>query len=143
MQFGADYADDAQELRDFKKNFLKQLKAVHVIYDKAKVAEVEQGLLLKPSPPHVARLEPPAAWERRRHTAALIRADEASAELARLLEAPAIRLKTSTYEKAKHAAPGFDVYALEQEWREWIAKKGENPQNPDAAFIGFCRRKAQ
>lgn len=143
LQFGADYADDAQGLRDFKKKFLKRLKAVHVIYDKAKVAEVEQGLLLKPSPPHVARLEPPAAWERRRHEAAVIRADEASAELAGLLEAPAVRLKTSTYEKAKHAAPGFDVYALEQDWQEWIAKKGEKPQNADAAFIGFCKKKFQ
>ena len=139
LQFGADYTRE----RDFKRCFIKQLRAVHVIYDKAKIAEVEQGLLPKPSPPHVARLEPPASWERRRHTAALIRADEAPAVLAGLLEAPAIRLKTSTYEKAKHAAPGFDVYALEQGWREWIAKKGENPQNPDAAFIGFCKKKFQ
>jgi hypothetical protein len=35
------------------------------------------------------------------------------------------------------------VYALEYDWREWIAKKGEPPKNPDAAFTGFCRRKAQ
>ena len=48
-----------------------------------------------------------------------------------------------TFEKAKRAAPGFDVYYLEQEWREWISKKGERPKAPDAAFIGFCRRKAE
>ena len=143
LQFGAGYANDAHGLRNFKLKFLKQLLKVRTLYPQAKVVEVEQGLLLKPSPPHVARLEPPAPWERLRHTAAVTRADAASTELAGLLESPAIRLKTSTYEKAKHAAPRLDVYALEQEWREWIAKKGENPHNPDAAFIGFCRRKAQ
>jgi hypothetical protein len=144
LQFGADYADDAQGLRDFKKKFLKRLLKVRTIYPKAKVAEAEQGLLLKPSPPHVVRLpEPLAAWERQRHAAAVVQADEASAALAGLLETPAIRLQTATYEKAKRAAPGFDVYALEQEWRNWIAKKGKQPKNPDIAFVGFCRRKAQ
>ena len=52
-------------------------------------------------------------------------------------------LQTETYEKAKRAAPGLDVYALEQDWREWIAKTGKRPDNPDAAFIGFCKRKAK
>jgi len=36
----------------------------------------------------------------------------------------------------------YPVYVLEQDWREWITKKGERPEYPDAAFIGFCRRKA-
>ena len=53
MQFGADYAADAQGLRDFKKNFLKQLAKVHVLYPEADVAETDHGLSLKPSPPHV------------------------------------------------------------------------------------------
>lgn len=50
-------------------------------------------------------------------------------------------LKSSTYEKARQAALGWDIYALEQQWREWIAKKGCVLKYPDAAFIGFCRRK--
>jgi plasmid replication initiation protein len=49
-------------------------------------------------------------------------------------------LRTETYEKAKRAAPGWDIYRLEPEWREWIAKK-EPTRNPDAAFIAFCRNK--
>ena len=49
-------------------------------------------------------------------------------------------LMTETYEKAKRAAPEWDVYALEQEWREWIAGK-EPTRNPDASFIGFCKQK--
>lgn len=47
------------------------------------------------------------------------------------------RLKTSTYEKAKALAPGWDVYHIESEWREWIT---ETPRNPDAAFLGFCKK---
>lgn len=53
-----------------------------------------------------------------------------------------VRLSTTDYEKAKKAAPGLDIYYLEQEWREWIAKKGK-PDNPCAAFITFCRQKYQ
>ena len=54
-----------------------------------------------------------------------------------------IKLKTETYEKAKQAAPDLDVYDVEKKWRKWLDKKGERPKNPDAAFIGFCRRVAQ
>jgi hypothetical protein len=54
-----------------------------------------------------------------------------------------VQLRLETYSKAKEAAPGYDVYALEQDWKEWIDKKGTRPENPDKAFIGFCRRKAK
>jgi plasmid replication initiation protein len=48
-----------------------------------------------------------------------------------------IRLKAETMEQARACAPGWDVYAIEDEWREWIT---EPPRNPDAAFLGFCRK---
>lgn len=51
-------------------------------------------------------------------------------------------LKPETVEKARAAAPGWDVYQLEREWREWSAKK-EPPKRPDAAFVAFCRRRFQ
>ena len=51
-------------------------------------------------------------------------------------------LRTDTYEKAKKVAPGYDVYVLEMQWREWM--QGKKPlQNLDAAFIAFCRQKYQ
>ena len=46
-------------------------------------------------------------------------------------------LSTETYNDARIVAPGWDVYHLEREWREWIT---EPPRDPDAAFIGFCRK---
>lgn len=41
------------------------------------------------------------------------------------------------YDEAKSVAPGWDVYHLEREWREWIT---EPPRNIDAAFVGFCSK---
>ena len=55
----------------------------------------------------------------------------------------AVRLTSSAFEKAREAAPGYDIYYLEDEWREWMEKKGARPENPDAAFVAFCRKKAQ
>lgn len=174
MQFGADYT----RTLDFKFNFLKQLKAVLNVYPEAKVEKGEQGLLLKPSSPHVAQasksrgrvggaqksLPSPPVEGRVMATQAVpsptpvIRASEphvppspppAKAAVPKpkfvppnMVESSVIRLSTESFEKAKKAAPGWDVYFLEQEWRAWVADK-ERPQNPDAAFIGFCKQRYQ
>ncbi len=51
-------------------------------------------------------------------------------------------LTTDTYEQAKKAAPKWDVYVLEQQWIEYWRRTGEKPiNNPDGAFIGFCKMK--
>ncbi len=52
MQFGADYT----RTRDFKTAFLGHLRAVCAVYPEARVEVMEQGLGLKPSQPHVAKL---------------------------------------------------------------------------------------
>lgn len=44
-------------------------------------------------------------------------------------------------EKAKAAAPGHDIYALEREWREWAMNKKKPEKGYLAAFIGFCKQK--
>jgi hypothetical protein len=51
-QFGAEYGRQ----RDFKKKFLEQIKAVSVVYPEAKVAALDRGLELRPSPPHIPSL---------------------------------------------------------------------------------------
>ncbi len=54
-------------------------------------------------------------------------------------------LRYDTYDKAREVAPGWDIYALEDEWRAWIARKvtsGEKPPTaPDSSFLGFCRQR--
>lgn len=54
-QFGSDYA----ETRDFKKNFIKQLRKVLVVYG-AEINQGERGLILKPNKPHIssAKIQP-------------------------------------------------------------------------------------
>lgn len=51
-------------------------------------------------------------------------------------------LKTSTYEKVKKIVSGYDVYQLEAEWRHWVQDTHKPlPDNADAAFINFCKKK--
>lgn len=51
-QFGADYA----RTRDFKRKFLQQTKSVLLVYPEAKIDTSENGLILKPSKPHIPKL---------------------------------------------------------------------------------------
>ncbi len=46
-------------------------------------------------------------------------------------------LKIETYEQAKAAAPGWDIYFIEQQWREWSTQP---LHDADASFLGFCRQ---
>ncbi len=48
-------------------------------------------------------------------------------------------LRSETYEDARNEAPGWDVRAIEQEWRGWCAKEEIEPKRPDAHFLKFCR----
>ncbi|MFQ5630657.1 MAG: replication initiator protein A [bacterium] len=51
-------------------------------------------------------------------------------------------LKTQTFENAEKILKphGLDKYAVQSEWLEWMNGR-EAPQNPDGAFIGFCKMK--
>ncbi|PYG25473.1 replication initiator protein A [Pelagimonas varians] len=54
---------------------------------------------------------------------------------------PTQRLLSQTFDEAKLAAPGWDVYYLEQEWRSWMSDGGlDGPRDADKAFLGFCHR---
>lgn len=54
-----------------------------------------------------------------------------------LIEGHVSPLRSETYDRARQAAPGWDVRHLESEWRDWIV---EAPRDVDAAFVGFCRK---
>jgi len=55
-QFGSGYPLTAQGKRNFKKHFLGQLKKVQLFYRQAKASDGANGLLLKPSRPHIPKL---------------------------------------------------------------------------------------
>lgn len=53
-----------------------------------------------------------------------------------------LTLDNETYHDARLVALGYDIYVLEQEWRNWWHQSGRpDLQSPDKAFIGFCRNR--
>ena len=47
-----------------------------------------------------------------------------------------------TMHDAKTAAPGYDVYALYDEWVSWWHDMGKPElKSPRAAFLGFCKKR--
>jgi plasmid replication initiation protein len=49
-------------------------------------------------------------------------------------------LPSEAYEEAREAAPGYDISALENDWRDFWACSGKPKiENVAAAFVGFCR----
>lgn len=48
-------------------------------------------------------------------------------------------LSAETYEEARGCAPGWDIYAIEREWRGWLSKEEIEPKHPANHFLKFCR----
>ena len=48
------------------------------------------------------------------------------------------RLDPEAYHDARSAAPGWDVYLLEREWRSWLGDNEIEPKYPTRHFIKFC-----
>jgi plasmid replication initiation protein len=54
------------------------------------------------------------------------------------------QLNAETYNDAKIVAPGYDVYYLEQEWRNfWVDSGMPELRSPDKAFVAFCKSRAK
>lgn len=49
------------------------------------------------------------------------------------------RLDPDAYQNARRAAPGWDVYMLEEEWRMWLGENEIEPKKPAAHFVKFCQ----
>jgi hypothetical protein len=54
-----------------------------------------------------------------------------------------IRLSDETYELGRQYAPGWDIHALESDWRSWIEKKQITPARADSHFLAFCKRRGK
>jgi plasmid replication initiation protein len=52
-------------------------------------------------------------------------------------------LDSGVHERARKAAPGWDVHVLEQEWRSWVMDKGIDVQDANAHFLGFCKKRGK
>lgn len=52
-----------------------------------------------------------------------------------------LRISPDIYDLARRAAPGWDIYHLEVEWRGWIADKGIAVKDADRHFLSFCKKR--
>jgi plasmid replication initiation protein len=48
-------------------------------------------------------------------------------------------LTQNAFEIARKHSNGFDVYFLEQEWRNMLQAKGAPPKNPDGSFVNYVK----
>jgi hypothetical protein len=54
------------------------------------------------------------------------------------------QLAPETFNDARIVAPGYDVYALEREWREfWVDTGMPVLHSADKAFVAFCKSRAK
>jgi len=49
------------------------------------------------------------------------------------------RLDPEAYNEARTAAPGWDVYYIESEWRRWLGENEIEPKFPARHFVKFCK----
>jgi len=119
-QLGTNYERE----RDFKTALKDALGKVQRVYPALKCEMEEGGLTILPGLTAVRTKakaikptdEPPKALPIDRHS-----------------------LKPETYQKAREAAPGYDVRYLEELWREWVSSKGIQITHPDGHFLRFCK----
>ena len=48
-------------------------------------------------------------------------------------------LSPAVFAEGRRLAPGWDIYALEREWRGWVRKKKIAVRHPEQHFASFCR----
>ena len=52
------------------------------------------------------------------------------------------RISADALDQARHAAPGWDVHALEAEWQQYWAGAGKvRLRSPDKAFLGWLSKR--
>lgn len=127
QQFGQEYGS----VKKFKQSFLHALRQAHTVYKDAKIEQVRGGLLLKSSPPPIAK----------RSVVVALPAPAATPAAAKPNAVPAPRTWVSedALDKVRTAAPGWDRQWLLARYQEWTKGK-PTPANIDAAFLGWAKK---
>jgi len=85
-------------------------------------------------PDYAIRLEGQMVVFCNRHSEELVKVERSG-------ETCTVSLTSDAYVAARQAAPGWDIYVLEREWRSWMLDGGlDAPKDADKAFAGFCRK---
>lgn len=124
--------------KDFKKESLPAIKATLEVYPSAKVEQVNGGLLLKPSPPPIARQCVGVSRGLADKVKASLPPPEPEVSLS------LHRLHPRTVETFRKRYPHLDPYACEADFRHFLNTSAEEqPRNYDAAFTGFAKKWAK
>ncbi len=137
-QFKEQIGQEYKSAKDFTKELLPAVKATLEVYPSAKVEPAKGGLILKPSPPPIART-----------SVAVSRglADKVKATLPPPppeLPLSLHKLHPRTIETFRKRYPRLDPYACEADFRHFLnTSAAEQPRNFDAAFTGFAKKWAE
>jgi hypothetical protein len=52
-----------------------------------------------------------------------------------------LRVSEEARERCRSIASGWDIYALESDWRGWVDEKAIIVKDADAHFTAFCRKR--
>jgi len=52
-----------------------------------------------------------------------------------------LRVDADVYDRARAAAPGWDIHHLENEWRSWVLDKAIVVKDPSRHFLSFCKKR--
>ena len=126
-QFHAQFGQEYNDWRSFKKKFLPAYRAALTVYPSAKIEEVTGGLLLKPSLPPV-------------HACSVAVSHGLASQVRAALPAPVIKnLRPTTVERFRKLYPRLDPYTCKDAFDSWLEAK-EAPKHYDAAFLGFAKK---
>ena len=130
-QIGQEYG----KAKDFKKKSLPAIKATLEVYPSARVEQVKGGLMLKPSPPPIARQCVGVSRGLADKVKASLPPDPPE-------QPPSLqRLHPRTIEAFHKRYPRMDAYACEADFRHFLNTQAtEQPRNFDAAFMGFAKK---
>lgn len=54
---------------------------------------------------------------------------------------PSLLLSNSAIEEGKQYATGWDIYNLQEQWRDWVIAEGITVKNTDKHFVSFCKQR--
>lgn len=71
----------------------------------------------------------------------IVRPKKVGGQTALPLPVASLRISDDARQSARSLAQGWDIYALEDEWRSWVIEKGIAVKNAEKHFLSFCKKK--
>jgi len=70
-----------------------------------------------------------------------VRPKKVTLQSAQPLPLTSLCLAPDTHDEARRLAPGWDMHALEQDWRSWVLDTRISVKDPNKHFLAFCKKR--